>query len=111
MPAEVHRWTQLQPYGSCSGHHTVGDVDRVLHIGQQQSGLEDGLSHLVAPDGQAILEAELSEIVDRGHLQVVLGTLFAADLHHGAIRRSCSRKCLSMTMRPSGAGSAAISRP
>ena len=52
-PREVHRWTQLQPYGPCSRHHTVGDVDGVLHIGQQ-SGLEDGLSHLVAPDGQAI---------------------------------------------------------
>jgi hypothetical protein len=63
-------------------------VDRVLHIGEQQSGLEDGLSHLVAPDGQAILEAELGEIVGRRDLQVVLGTLFAADLHHGAIKEA-----------------------
>ena len=85
VPSEVHRWTQLQPYGPCAGHHTVGDVDRVLHIGEQQSGLKDGLCHLVAPDGQAVLEAELNERVGRGHLQVVLGVLFAADLHHGAI--------------------------
>src|SRR5206468_12939228 len=54
------------------------DVDRVLLVRQQHALLENHVVHLVAPDGQALLQAEFRQVIGPVQFQGV-GTFFAAE--------------------------------
>ena len=84
----------------------------VLPVRHEQALFEHEAVDVVAPHRQAAFEAELDEVAVAVRVGGVAGALAAADLETAAVaRRTCSARWLNITVRPSGAGSAAISRP
>ena len=85
-------------------------MDRVLPVRQQDALLDDEAAELVAPDRQAGFQAELGQVVGAVQLELAADALLAADLDDvvPSGRRICSDRWLSIIVRPSGAGRAAI---
>ena len=85
--AEVDRRPELQPERPVAGDQPVAQVRGVLEVGHQQP-LLDGVPgrELVAPDGQAVVEAELGEVGGAVDLQqVAAGPLLAAEADDRAV--------------------------
>ena len=78
--AELERGPQLQTDGAIALGEVVVDVHRVLPVQHQEALLDDRAVHLVAPQGQALFEPELREVVRAGHLQHAARALLPADL-------------------------------
>ena len=77
MP-EMKSRPQLEARALASRKHTVRNVDGVLQVEEGDSLFQNDIADLVKPDGQAVFQPELAQIIRARQMKLAAGALLAA---------------------------------